>query len=120
MRLEILQRDEFTCQHCGDDRTTLNVHHRYYLPGHNPWEYPASALLTLCQPCHECETQALAVYAPWLALEIKRAGAMASQMCGLTDALETRSKIFTAAEWCDLVDGIKRLIEEINNQGAGS
>lgn len=30
----------------------LNVHHRYYVDGKNPWEYDNDALITLCQDCH--------------------------------------------------------------------
>jgi len=33
--------------------TTLHVHHKYYKYGLLPWEYPDSALITLCWPCHE-------------------------------------------------------------------
>ena len=29
-RLEILNRDEFKCRSCGDDKSTLHVHHGYY------------------------------------------------------------------------------------------
>lgn len=35
-RLEILQRDEFTCQHFNDKENTLHVHHIAY--SGNPWE----------------------------------------------------------------------------------
>jgi len=56
-RLEIMQRDEFTCKSCGasdkDEGTTLNVHHAYYEYGKNPWEYPSSSLVTWCEKCHE-------------------------------------------------------------------
>ena len=31
---------------------SLNVHHRYYINGKNPWEYDNDALITLCQDCH--------------------------------------------------------------------
>jgi hypothetical protein len=54
-RLEILARDYWSCQICHDTKTTLNVHHRYYDYGVEPWDYPKSALITLCQPCHELE-----------------------------------------------------------------
>jgi hypothetical protein len=54
-RLEILERDYWSCQICYDTKTTLNVHHRYYDDGADPWDYPPSALVTLCQPCHEFE-----------------------------------------------------------------
>lgn len=30
----------------------LNVHHKYYVNGKNPWEYDDDALITLCQDCH--------------------------------------------------------------------
>lgn len=56
-RLEILQRDEFTCQRCGDTTTMLAIHHKYYLPRTEPWEYSDDALLTLCEFCHSHETE---------------------------------------------------------------
>lgn len=54
-RLEIMGRDEFTCQMCGDSESTLMVHHRYYAWGRDPWEYPDEMLITLCGGCHESE-----------------------------------------------------------------
>jgi len=56
-RLEVMQRDEFTCQSCCDDTKTLNVHHRFYLPDKEPWEYPSDVLITLCEDCHEEEKE---------------------------------------------------------------
>ena len=52
-RLEIMQRDQFTCQHCQDKTGTLNVHHAVYVKGCEPWEYPTYMLITVCEPCHE-------------------------------------------------------------------
>lgn len=57
MRLQILERDNWTCQDCGETTVTLNVHHRYYLRNADPWEYPEKALITLCEDCHERETE---------------------------------------------------------------
>jgi hypothetical protein len=54
-RLEILNRDEFTCQYCSSNENTLHVHHKYYIPEANPWEYNNNALITLCEYCHEQE-----------------------------------------------------------------
>lgn len=51
LRLAVLQRDEWRCQYCGDTKTTLHVHHRYYL-GKNPWDTPEECLQTLCEDCH--------------------------------------------------------------------
>jgi hypothetical protein len=56
-RLEILDRDEFTCQHCHANTKTLHVHHLDYLPGKEPWDYENYFLLTLCEDCHEEETK---------------------------------------------------------------
>lgn len=50
-RLEIMQRDAFICQKCGDKETTLNVHHLKY-SGENPWDAPAYDLITVCEDCH--------------------------------------------------------------------
>ena len=56
-RLNILNRDEFTCQKCFDNESTLNVHHKYYLNGNDPWDYPDEALITLCEECHKEEKE---------------------------------------------------------------
>ena len=38
-RLEILQRDDFTCQICGCKDKTLHVHHLRHVPGREIHEY---------------------------------------------------------------------------------
>jgi hypothetical protein len=52
-RLEIMQRDNFTCQICGDKESTLHVHHYDYMG--DPWEIENRCLKTLCENCHEYE-----------------------------------------------------------------
>lgn len=56
-RLQILERDEWACQRCGDTNSTLVVHHRRYLPDKEPWDYPDELLITLCKECHEYEKE---------------------------------------------------------------
>ena len=51
-RLEIMQRDNFTCCMCDDTTSTLNVHHRKYILGRKPWEYEDEDFITLCEECH--------------------------------------------------------------------
>ena len=51
-RLEIMQRDNFSCVNCKDDQTILNVHHKKYINGKMPWEYLDKDLITLCEKCH--------------------------------------------------------------------
>jgi hypothetical protein len=51
-RLEILNRDHFTCQKCGDTTTELQVHHIKY-SAKNPWEEPNENMDSLCKNCHQ-------------------------------------------------------------------
>lgn len=51
-RLEVFERDLFTCQLCGDKETELQVHHRTYVPGKEPWDYDNSNFITYCKCCH--------------------------------------------------------------------
>lgn len=52
-RLEILNRDNWTCEICEATDETLHVHHGYYESGLDPWEYDDGTLHTLCESCHE-------------------------------------------------------------------
>lgn len=58
-RLEIMERDEFTCRHCSSKDKTLNVHHSYYRKGADPWDYESRLLITLCEDCHGSLTDEL-------------------------------------------------------------
>lgn len=49
-RLEILQRDEFTCTICQDKTTTLHIHHLKYKG--DPWSVENNHLVSLCADCH--------------------------------------------------------------------
>ena len=51
-RLEILDRDNFTCTLCSDTETELHVHHKEYKSGKKPWEYENDKLQALCKHCH--------------------------------------------------------------------
>lgn len=52
-RLEIFERDNWSCTKCGEDALELHVHHKEYWPGRLPWEYPNQNFATLCAPCHK-------------------------------------------------------------------
>ena len=54
-RLEVLQRDGWKCKMCGDAKSSLNVHHKWYVKDRSPWEYKDNALVTLCENCHYSE-----------------------------------------------------------------
>jgi len=70
-RLEVLERDNWKCQNCGDEESTLAVHHLYYEKGKEPWDYPLEAFKTLCEVCHEEEHSSRKEY-ECLLLEILR------------------------------------------------
>jgi 5-methylcytosine-specific restriction endonuclease McrA len=56
-RLEIMQRDNFACRKCHEMTKTLHVHHTHYIGGRDPWDYPDDSLMTLCEQCHEEESE---------------------------------------------------------------
>ena len=60
MRLEILERDNWTCLACLATEKTLHVHHGFYAKGVDPWDYPGGTLRTLCDECHQHEQDQLA------------------------------------------------------------
>jgi hypothetical protein len=49
-RLEILNRDNFTCKMCNDTETELHIHHLEY--NGDPHEVSIDKLLTVCKHCH--------------------------------------------------------------------
>lgn len=54
-RLEVLQRDNFTCKICGNKQSTLHVHRLFYDKELKCWEYPNNSYITLCEECHSNE-----------------------------------------------------------------
>jgi 5-methylcytosine-specific restriction endonuclease McrA len=54
-RLEILERDSFTCKMCKDKETELHIHHLKY-GFDNPWENDNEDLVTCCKFCHQIQT----------------------------------------------------------------
>jgi hypothetical protein len=95
-RLDILHRDDFTCQACGDKTTTLHVHHCFYEWKRDPWDYPDTSLVTLCEPCHEEETAIVAetkgLFWQTLAEQGIRAGEIHGFVCELNWAISGRGR----------------------------
>jgi hypothetical protein len=57
-RNEVIELDDCRCVRCGksrDEGAVLQVHHKYYEPGRDYWDYPLSACETLCSGCHAKE-----------------------------------------------------------------
>jgi hypothetical protein len=53
LRLEAMQKADFCCESCFDSKSTLNVHHKDYIKGREPWEYGLTQLSVLCETCHK-------------------------------------------------------------------
>lgn len=47
-----MERAGFKCEACGNGKDTLNVHHKEYVKGNEPWEYNETQLACLCETCH--------------------------------------------------------------------
>lgn len=58
-RLEALSASEFGCECCGNGEITLNVHHKEYFKGRDPWQYEVGQLSVLCEACHEMQHESL-------------------------------------------------------------
>jgi len=51
-RLEVFENAGWVCENCGDGTKTLNVHHKFYKNGREPWDYEEETLQSLCEDCH--------------------------------------------------------------------
>ena len=67
-REELIRLDEYKCCVCSkskSDGVTLHVHHKAYIQGHKPWEYPYDMCQTLCAGCHAIEHGKIPPKADW-------------------------------------------------------
>jgi hypothetical protein len=74
-RLEILERDAWTCQVCQNTENTLHVHHCWYENDIEPWDYPGECFVTLCEPCHEAEPKGVSL--TWIQRKLGGCGKVA-------------------------------------------
>ena len=94
-RLEILNRDEFTCKICNDTKSTLHIHHKYYEYGNDPWDYPDNCFITLCADCHESEEMNIKEYSKLFIDTLKKSN-------------------FVADDWREIAYGINTIKYGIN------
>jgi len=69
-RGEVITLDGDRCVRCsrGHDDAVLQVHHKRYIPGRKPWEYPHSECETLCKGCHAEEHGIIMPTSDWMLL----------------------------------------------------
>lgn len=53
LRLQVFERDKWTCRDCGANDKPLHAHHTYYDKGADPWDYNENAIMCLCENCHQ-------------------------------------------------------------------
>lgn len=89
-RLEILNRENFTCEGCGSTSDTLNVHHGYYERGLDPWEYDQATLHCLCEGCHQLEQDRLRdLHFEIAKLQVDELDEVMAVVCAIRGARET-------------------------------
>jgi len=102
-RLEIFNRDNWTCQHCSSKTTQLEIHHISYWGHLQPWEYPNDLLITVCRNCHGAEQVRFRYENSlitalrengFMALEIEAFAQMIFQFPGFKKRLKTNIKDF--------------------------
>ncbi len=103
-RLQILERDDWTCQICYDTESTLHVHHRLYIAGADPWDYPAEYLVVLCEGCHEIEGQRMHLASRQVVDALKLAG------CSSGDLLALARDLRAGLPWPHLPDVVTSVL----------
>jgi hypothetical protein len=94
-RLEIMNRDGWMCTICCDQSKMLAVHHRYYIKGREPWEYPNWSLKTLCPSCHQDNHSSIAAE--------RKSG---EEIPGVDHFETSMSRLTDGTDWneCQLID----------------
>lgn len=102
LRLDILNRDDFTCQNCGNVEKTLNVHHLSY--NGEPWETDKNLLITLCEDCHKEETEALKSEEIKLIKSLKSKGFNSIHFSGLNNLISKMPLVHCAEVQMDALE----------------
>lgn len=85
-RAEVIRLDGDRCVRCsrGHGDVVLQVHHKRYIAGRRPWEYPHSECETLCKGCHAEEHGIIMPSSGWLLLSTDDLGDLNGncELCG--------------------------------------
>ena len=90
-RLEIFNRDNWKCQHCGNATLQLEIHHTEYFEKKEPWEYPADMLITVCHGCHK-EEMVRFKHEQYLLRSLTSTGFLANDILALATMLRTHNR----------------------------
>lgn len=86
-RIEVIELDGGVCVRCGrgpNDGAVLQVHHKKYINGKLPWDYPYKLCETLCKGCHAAEHGKIPPKTGWIYLSEDDLGDLsgACEYCG--------------------------------------
>jgi hypothetical protein len=86
-RGEVIRLDGGACARCGRSASSdvvLQVHHKQYLAGKEPWEYPYELCETLCRGCHAREHAHIMPREGWEAVGVDELGELSGtcELCG--------------------------------------
>ncbi len=86
-RDEVIELDGGVCRRCGRgplQGAILQVHHKTYLPGKMPWEYPYGYCETLCRGCHASEHGIVRPFQGWVCVGDDDLGDLSGEcdLCG--------------------------------------
>lgn len=86
-RTEVIRLDNHRCIRCQkspSDGAVLQVHHKHYISGRLPWEYPLTDCETLCKGCHAEEHGHIMPRSGWLLVGTDDLGDLsgACELCG--------------------------------------
>ena len=118
-RLQVLERAGWACQACGGNTTQLHAHHKVYLKGHWPWEYPDDLLECLCDPCHDKAHENLK------RLELTVAQQPSALLPNVVRLMGSLGAAMSASSRAERVDAMNRLQDELDGiedfrRGAGA
>lgn len=124
LRLKIFERDNWTCSSCGNKKSMLSVHHRYYLKKTEPWDYPLDSFTTLCKECHQVEYEFRKDAEDNLLLLLKEKGFLCSDLEYLGSCLslmilqDIPTKIADIYGWALDSPKIQRMLIDLWNEAA--
>ena|SRR3989337_2519552 len=117
-RLEILQRDNWTCQSCFAQENTLVVHHRVYHSNLEPWDYHDHALVTWCEDCHQAEHGERPSQVALLDRNLAQAGADWQQVSRIGLAIASDGpRLLSEYDWTVFANAIAEILQSFDHKG---
>lgn len=107
-RLRVLETAGWRCSRCGDDDRQLHAHHKAYIRGRRPWEYPLDMLECLCDECHS------KAHAERDLLDLAIAKRPTSEVPALTRLVGRVTAVLTADSPQQRVDAMNALQDELD------